>query len=845
MTSSAFEYRQPIPIGKETSLHRKSKDLVINAIQENSKENAVLHFIYGPKYCGKSSFMNSIITILEERFPRKFISVPVKIDIDGSNTLVASIFRQIFDQIFQVMIDQKLIEGDSEIYLDWIAKVDQIESSVSAKMSLRSANLIANSLKDPTKDNLLTAAVLDSDLKILYEIVKSKRSDFRKFVLFLDDFGRYRETLVEKSVSLLLKNSKLDICVNSNSNYREYWEVNNHESDHLTLDYPLNPPEEIEMFVLCILELRRINAPEKFAASATLNDIYETANKEFRNFLIICHLIWQEIRLGRLDKFEINFAVLNGLISIAKKDSAPETIAAIEATIRNGENARISRTELLEVLAYKSLKLREIAIIKNLPKILKPEELENQVQRYEKAINLFTDKGIVIRKSDDSGHSGFIDPVVESYVRFHLRDEKRKDKNKLRHFLADNSYEELMIAVFRRDFVQRLLKPYSLTHATLKINDDEELSWDLLKMVKDRDIFSIYAEQEGRNFDNAVIEEDERFAALEIRLNVRGKESVLALSMMRHFVEGEPSLQEMLENWKQANKDLLEYIELDVTGFRFELLSEEETQDLQALHTSQDTSGGMQAFKHQHYKESRDEFVRQYKRIESLLAKYSSQFADNKTQRKALLRKIADLKMRLAFTELLVGHTSDALITLMNIKEADLEDDISIWIYKDDVANAFAFKNDFEQALKFSQANLEFFRTNIGFLPSTRGATLLQYIPDGIFGENLSDEEIARYHYEREEDSNNLIPVLFNNFLKCKLGRIDRDEFIRFVKTEQFDRPEAPDIAPLRSSLWFLNDLAGAEGVEQLSEALIRHRIPRDSRSKMLYDDLDRIRKKN
>jgi hypothetical protein len=249
----------------------------------------------------------------------------------------------------------------------------------------------------------------------------------------------------------------------------------------------------------------------------------------------------------------------------------------------------------------------------------------------------------------------------------------------------------------------------------------------------------------------------------------------------------------------------------------------------------------MSAFRNRNYALSRDEFVKQYQRIDILLAKYRPQFEVKKSERTALLREIADLKMRLAFTDLLVGNIDQAIETLLAINEEHLEDDISIWIYRDDLANAFAFKHDYTNALQFSNRASYFFESNIGFLPPKRGASLLQFIPDGKFGESQKESEISRYHYESEEDPTNCIPVMLNLYLQCKLDLFDKSLFIDRLNQLLLDKGEVPEITPLRSALWFLKDLLGEEGVNVLKSALIRHRIPRDTKSKLLFDDLSNI----
>jgi len=840
-SSTAFEYRQPLPVGRDSTLHRSTKESILNSIIENSQNDCSLHFIYGPKYCGKTSLSNSIITILDDKYSKKFMTIPISLDTPESGALIASVCRQIFDKLLQSLIEEKIINEGDEVYLDWINKVDQTGRNIEVANGLRIGNLIANAINDPTKDNLIGTTVLDSDFRRLQEMVKKKRSDFKKFILFFDDFGRFKETAVEKTLFLLTKCSKIDICINSNSSYREYWDLNHGSAGISSLDYPLKEPTEEDVYILFFVEMKHLNAPNRIVENIVLNDIYETANKEFRNFLIICHLIWQEIRAGRLEKFEINSWVLNGLISIAKKDSAPETIKAIEGTMKSSLVARMNRIEVLEVLAYKSLDLRDITVLKNLPDVLDEESLNSQMLRYENALKAFTDKGLLIKADGTVGHSGLGDSVVESYVRFQLRDEIRREKKRSRYFLADDTYENLMLAVFRRDFIYRVLRPHSVTHSSAPVEIDESVSWDLLDMVRDRDIFSIYAEQTGRNFEEALGQDNDRFGVLLIRCSIRGKQQILMVSVMMSLRPGMNSLDDELEKWKTANDKLLTYLEFEIIDFSYELLGEEETQDLQALHKSRDTKSGMSAFRNRNYALSRDEFVKQYQRIDILLAKYRPQFEVKKSERTALLREIADLKMRLAFTDLLVGNIDQAIETLLAINEEHLEDDISIWIYRDDLANAFAFKHDYTNALQFSNRASYFFESNIGFLPPKRGASLLQFIPDGKFGESQKESEISRYHYESEEDPTNCIPVMLNLYLQCKLDLFDKSLFIDRLNQLLLDRGEVPEVTPLRSALWFLRDLLGEEGVNVLKSALIRHRIPRDTKSKLLFDDLSNI----
>lgn len=839
--STAFEYRQPIPVGRDTSLHRGVKESILNSLIEKSESEANFYFIHGPKYCGKTSLSNSIITTIDSRYSKKFLTVALKLAEPEYGTLVASICRQIFDQILQSMIELELLEQHDEIYQDWINKVDQTGVAGGPVNGLRLGNLVSNALLDPTKDTLINTSVLESDFRTLFEIIQRKRSNFNKFILFFDDFGKFKESAVEKVLLLLQKCSKVNVCINANTSYREYWELQFENSGYPSLDYPIYEPTEEELYILFYLELRYLNAPLKLISDAAVDDIYETANKDFRNFLIICYLIWQEVRAGRLEKFEINSPVLSGLISIAKKDSAPETINAIENTMKSSQISHMNRIEVLEVLAYKSLDLRDLTVIKHLPKVLDESALRSQMERYQNVLKLFIERRILIDSPTGIGHSGLVDPVVESYVRFHLRDEIRKEKNKLRYFLADDNYDNLMIAMFRRAFIYRILKPHSVTHSSISVASEEEVSWDLLEMVRNRDIFSIYAEQRGRNFDNALSGDEDLFGVLQVRFSIRGKQQVLMVSIMKSFGQEEPSLEEHLENWKRVNENLLSYLEFQILELKYELLGAEETQDLQALHKARDTESAMSAFRNRNYFLSRDEFVKQYTRIDTLLAKYSTQFRVKISERKNLLREIADLKVRVAFTDLLVGNIEKAIQTLIGINEDHLEDDISVWIYRDDLANAFAFSGDFARALQFSEQAISFFYTNIGMLPTKRGATLLQFVPDGTFSHKSQESEITRYHYETEEDSNIFTPVLLNQYLKCKTGLMNTDQFVENITQMILNKPETPDIPPLRSILWFLKDLVGDAGVKLVQEAVKRYRIPRDNKSKFLYDDFVRL----
>ena len=107
--STAFEYRQPLPVGRDTTLHRSVKESILNRIIENGQNDCSLHFIYGQKYCGKTSLSNSLITILDDKYSKRFMAISINIDAPEPGATVSSVCRQIFDRILQSIIDEKII----------------------------------------------------------------------------------------------------------------------------------------------------------------------------------------------------------------------------------------------------------------------------------------------------------------------------------------------------------------------------------------------------------------------------------------------------------------------------------------------------------------------------------------------------------------------------------------------------------------------------------------------------------------------------------------------------------------------------------------------------------------
>lgn len=841
----AFEYRRALPVGQDTVLHRRDKNRIVANILEREDADPTLYFIFGSEYCGKTSLTNTIFNTVSTRYPRKFICNDLKFDRDSEQDSVNFFVRQLFDQLLQRLIDFEIIDLNSVVYRDWVAKVDGVSNTQDSVNGLRTANILSTSARENNAGSNLTSAILNSDFKLLAELVKSKRSDFKKFILFIDDFDQFRESDLEKRlIHLLLSCQYVDVLINSSKKYYEYWELYYAESNYLVLDYKLREVKQVDLYVIFYTELTRINAPGKFRQPSLVHDIYETANGEFKNFLIICNLIWQQISSGRTDRFEINAAVLSGLITIAKRESAPETINLIESTIRTGEKLGLTRQNMLEVLAYKSLSIKDIARIRMLPKVPSPEIFESNSEKYAKALELFVGKGILFVEEGLDGHRGFTDSVVESYIRFHLRDERRKDKNSTKVFLSDGPYPDLVLSILRIEFFESYLKPSSIRHEILKLSPDEDKSWSILEQINDRDIFSIYENHDGGDWSQAESQPNDQLAALQCQIRIRGLTYQLRVNMMIRLESKERAIDELFRDWQKSNSNLLDFTEIEIDSLEFKLLGLEETNDLRALIDSQDTSRGMSAFHEHHYIQSRDEFIQRYRKIEALLAKYSVKFEERQNESTKLLETITDLKIRLAFTDLLVGHVSDALNTFFTINTDHLGDDISTWLYFDDVTNAFAFAGNWEKALEWSDKTVSFYETNIGFIPLARGLTLLQFLPDGKFGQNMAETDLARYHYDREEDAKNLIPMLLNIYLKFKNGLVSRETLISKIQSLILDSNSVPDVSPLRTTLWILHDTLGMQGVDLVGDAISKFRIPRDKNSKTLYDDLAELRER-
>lgn len=834
----AFEYRQPFPVGEFSLLNRSSFLKIVENFRNSSAVGSECYFIHGPKYCGKSSLANTILTELNLKQAKNLITI--KLTFDDPLASFSNATRQLIDQVIQNLLNQGVLTTGSALYLDWRNRVDGIDTNASSNIGLRSAIIIANCRKDISNEELLNSSVFVSDLNLLYDLIRRNKREFRKFVFFIDDMEKFREKPVEKLINTLLKTGLVDVCLTTSTKYKEYWDTYMLEQTYLLHEYGIKPPRKIDLFVLFFREMDRSKIPDKHKSEVDLWDIYQTADGDLKNFLIICHLIWQQVKGGLAATFEINTAVLNGLISIAKRDSVPNTIQTIESAINVGKQEGITRQDMLEVLTYKSLSTKEIAKIRNLPNILNIEALDRQITSYERAKTIWVKKELIMDNIQSKGHIGLADAVAESYVRFHLRDELRREKGARRPFLANNSYDRQIGSLLVKYFFDNI-DPHAKFQDSIKLENDKEIPWPLLEFVKKGDIFSVY-EEDDSGLSNEAFIPNCKYGTLRFTLNVNKSKVTYLCTLIWDPNESTGSLDEMFSSWCAENKELIEYTEGTLEDISTATLEIDQTKDLEALVYSQDTSEGMRAFSKQHYFDARDEFSKRYDRMQELLAKYRKQFDERVKERTKLVNKMADLRMRFAFTNLLVGNVEQSLQTFLSIRIEDLEDDHTVWLYYDDLANCFAFSQNWQQAFELIEKSFDWIQTNLGGLHNFGSPTLLQFLPDGLFGLNMGENEISRYRYEKEEDPQGQIPILFRNFLSCKLNIITPAEFLETVSANLLDSNIVPSCAQLRSALWFVDDTVGEEGVRFVLDAIRKYRISKDSVSKKLYDDIDRIK---
>lgn len=292
----AFEYRQPFPVGEISSLNRSTFLKIIDNFRNSSAVGSECYFIHGPKYCGKSSLANTILTELNLKQAKNLITI--KLTFDDPLSSFSSATRQLIDQVIQNLLNQGVLTTGSALYLDWRNRVDSIDTSPSSNIGLRSAIIIANCRKDLHNEELLNSSVFVSDLNLLYDLIRRNKREFRKFVFFIDDMERFREKPVEKLINTLLRTGLVDVCITTSTKYKEYWDTYMLEQTYLLHEYGIKPPRQIDLFILFFRELDRSKIPDKHKSEVDLWDIYQTSDGDLKNFLIVCHLIWQQVKEG-------------------------------------------------------------------------------------------------------------------------------------------------------------------------------------------------------------------------------------------------------------------------------------------------------------------------------------------------------------------------------------------------------------------------------------------------------------------------------------------------------------------------------------------------------------------
>ena len=772
----AFDYLAAVPRTRESVIHGDSKRSIIDGLQTSDSGTSNIFIVRGPEGVGKTSLLNSINYQVNHNLKGEYFPISIKFNIDEGELDKSSVLRQLFDQVWETLINKELVSMDTPEYRDWISKLDSgITQTIDAECPLRSAALLASASMDPTRETGITAGLISTDWQSFLKIARRSLPRLKNFVIIIDNLEVYRGQTFSRLMPIVTSYSENLIVASYHEKNSPYFEDYFKDQEWRINDYDLDNPTEPELDRIIVSELDRIDAPRKFFPTALVfDDLCETSGFNLVDFLIIANAIWEEIRSGRLTKFEINKTVLNRALKIMKSNTGQDVISEIENLAHN-RNTKFE--DIVDIAASKLLTLEEIVKVRNFPEILPDEKIQKELLGLQNAFDLLRESEIILPLGPEGKHEGLKDRYVESYIRCLQRDFRASRRGKTFAIgNADFAFVSLM-EVWKRIEMSILKSKRQFPLLARNMADPGQVADEVFQAIKNESVLEIQetlarrriALSRGREESSPV-----QFYAIEIFLvGIEGMGFTFGGVIEAPKVESD--IQAVLSEWRNGSKELQKYLGIEDIAIRFALLSEESTQDLTdiSLADNQITSG-MRTFHEHDYQGSYKVFNEASTRLKSILSRYGDSISKSSRVYKNIKNEIADLDVRASFVKTLLGDLDGAIDGFESINRRDLTSDDTQWIYLDDLENALAFRGLFDKALDINHQATRFRETNIyeEFELEKGSRFLLMYVPD----KETLDAPIPLINdkclYEAGGIHDKKIPKLREIFYQFKLNKI-------------------------------------------------------------------------
>jgi hypothetical protein len=781
MLKPAFDYLAAVPKTRESVMHGNIKNSILEGLQSAESGTSNVFIARGLEGVGKTSLLNTIHYSVNSKLKGEFLPIFVKFNIDEGELDKTNLLRQLFDQVWETLINKELVTNETPEYKDWISKLDSGNPvSVEAENPLRSSSLLASATIDPTRESGITSGLISTDWQSLIRIARRNMPRLKSFVLVLDNLEVYRGQTFSRLMPMITAYSELLIVGAYHEKNATYFDEYFSDHEWRVTNFELLAPTAPELDRLIFAELDRINAPRKFfPSSQVLDDLCETSGFNLVDFLIIANSIWEEVRSGRLLKFEINKTVLNRALKVMKSNTGREVISEIEKLTHNKTT---KFEDIVDILASRMLTLEEIVKVRNFPEILSEEKIEKELIGLKNAFDLLRQSEIILPLGPEGKHKGLQDRYVDSYIRCLQRDFRAGRKGKT--FAIGN-------ANFAVVSLMEVLKRIERTHLNSKhqfplfgrnIEESSVIIDKLFEAIQTESVLEIHgilasrqiSISRGREETNAL-----QFYSIEVMLV--GVENSIGLTFggMLEAPRIEMEIQEVLSKWVSQNDDLKSYLGITDIQTRFALLNQESTQDLTdiSLADNQITTG-MRTFNDHDYQGSYRIFSEASTRLKSILNRYGENISKTSRVYKNIKNEIADLDVRASFVKTLLGDLDAAINGFESINRRDLKHDDTQWIYLDDLENALAFGGFFEKALDVNQQATRFRETNLyeNFEVEKGSRYLLMFVPDKESLESSAFVISDKCRYEAGNLHDRKIPKLREIFYLYKLNKMSGSE---------------------------------------------------------------------
>jgi hypothetical protein len=840
----AFDYLAAVPKTRESVIHGDSRNSIMEGLQSSDPGTSNIFIVRGPEGVGKTSLLNTIHYSVNSKLKGEFLPISIKFNIDEGELDKTNLLRQLFDQVWETLVNKELVSIDTPEYKDWATKLDSGNTaSIEAEFPLRSSSLLASTSVDPTRESGITTGLISTDWQSLIRIARRNMPRLKSFVLVLDNLEIYRGQSLSRLMPMITAYSELLIVGayhEKNASYfddyfsNQEWRVNN---------FDLVAPTEPELDRLIVAELDRISAPRKyFPSPQAFDDLCETSGFNLVDFLIIANAIWEEVRSGRLTRFEINKTVLNRSLKVIKSNSGQNVISEIEKLTHN----RSTKFEdIVDILASQFLTLEEIVKTRNFPEILTQEKIEKELVGLRNSFDLLRQSEIIIPLGPEGKHQGLKDRYVDSFIRCLQRDFRAARRGKTFAIGNANFAVVSLMEVWKRIEKEHLKSKRQFPLVARNFEDSSHITDKIFDAIQTESVLEIQGILARRQI--AISRGREEAAPLQfyvIEVMLVGLEDAFGLTFggVIEAPRTESDLQEALSMWQGKNKDLKSYLGITDVKIRFALLNQESTQDLTdiSLADNQITTG-MRTFNDHDYQGSYQIFYEASTRLKSILSRYGESISKTSRVYKNIKNEIADLDIRASFVKTLLGDLQGAIEGFESINRRDLSDDDTQWIFLDDLENALAFGGFFEKALDINHQATRFRETNIyeGFVVEKGSRYLLMFVPDK---ETLDTSKISindKCLYEAGNINDRKIPKLREIFYLNKLNRMTGVESTAATLDLIGDHKEilAPPI--MRLILWNLFQFGNNElKLKEIISDIEVMNFERSVEAEDLYDDI-------